>query len=475
MTNVGLVEIGKTYKIDFEIFDTVQGNITVTHPFTNTKAIGDGFYSWEGEAVSASFFFRNTSGVNDTLKIRNISVKEVIEENVPRIDFSNSTFDVPILGSELVTNGGFDTDLSGWTAVNAVWDNGKAKIDATSGSGYILQSICVIGKTYSISCDIEILSGSMKVTTAGGEAYTITQNGSYSFNLLASGTQLYFNRVASGDIFTIDNISVKEVTAYATDDNGAFLLEPASTNLYLNSETLATQDVTTSADIYTVSFRGTGTITFSGTYTGSLVGTGANDLVELTFTATAGTLTSTVTGTVSYGQCEALDYATSYIPTSGSTATRAAETCVDATPTINSEEGVLYFESSALVNGDGNRYVSISDGTANNRLQILYASTANRLNVNGTNVSPAITYNTFDQTVNHKIAVAYSVSGIKLFIDGVLIASTVTDASFPIGSITDLDFALYNSISSPFYGNTKDLRVYTEALTDAQLTELTTI
>lgn len=76
-------------------------------------------------------------------------------------------------------------------------------------------------------------------------------------------------------------------------------------NLYANSETLATQGVSVDAGTYTVSFTGTGTITFSGAYSGSLVGTGASNRVEATFpAASAGTLTSTVSGSVLKAQCE---------------------------------------------------------------------------------------------------------------------------------------------------------------------------
>lgn len=75
-------------------------------------------------------------------------------------------------------------------------------------------------------------------------------------------------------------------------------------NQFTATTTLSTQNVTTIAGTYTVSFKGTGTITFSGTYVGSLVGQGANVRVSATFTATAGTLTNTVSGTVTEGQCE---------------------------------------------------------------------------------------------------------------------------------------------------------------------------
>jgi hypothetical protein len=42
------------------------------------------------------------------------------------------------------------------------------------------------------------------------------------------------------------------------------------------------------------------------------------------------------------GQVEEQSYATSYIPTAGTTITRAAETCNNSKPSVNSTEGVLY-------------------------------------------------------------------------------------------------------------------------------------
>jgi len=79
----------------------------------------------------------------------------------------------------------------------------------------------------------------------------------------------------------------------------------ARKNWLVGTETLATQSVTTLALPYILSFFGTGTVTLTGTSTaGPLVGTGANDRVYLNFTPTAGTLTLTVSGTVSKAQLE---------------------------------------------------------------------------------------------------------------------------------------------------------------------------
>lgn len=66
----------------------------------------------------------------------------------------------------------------------------------------------------------------------------------------------------------------------------------ARVNQYIATETLSTQNVTTLVTNYTLKFTGSGTITLSGTATG-VYSAGTH-----TITCTAGTLTSTVAGTV---------------------------------------------------------------------------------------------------------------------------------------------------------------------------------
>ena len=78
----------------------------------------------------------------------------------------------------------------------------------------------------------------------------------------------------------------------------------ARKNVLLATETLATQSVTTIAAKYCLSFWGTGSVTLSGTATNVLTGTSADNRVWVEFTPTAGTLTLTVSGTVSKAQLE---------------------------------------------------------------------------------------------------------------------------------------------------------------------------
>lgn len=209
-------------------------------------------------------------------------------------------------------------------------------------------------------------------------------------------------------------------------DGKPFILnEPERENLFLNSQSLSTQDVTTVADTYTISFRGTGTITLSGTATGTLVGTGVNDKVSLTFTATAGTCTSTVTGTVEYANFELGDYDTSWIPTTGTALTRNTDeinTGVPDTSKFNSQEGTLYIKLAALSQlSESNRHITISDGTSGNSLRMvlnLDGYVRVRLVIGGVSLV-SLDYNTTNITDITEILIKYKQGDYALKINGV--------------------------------------------------------
>jgi hypothetical protein len=93
--------------------------------------------------------------------------------------------------------------------------------------------------------------------------------------------------------------------------------EATGVNLFANSALPVTQSVTVTAQAYTLSFYGTGTITLSGASTaGPLVGTGdVPDRVSLTFTPTAGSLTMTLSGEIVQPRLETGTAATGSITT----------------------------------------------------------------------------------------------------------------------------------------------------------------
>ena len=182
-------------------------------------------------------------------------------------------------------------------------------------------------------------------------------------------------------------------------------------------------------------------------------------------------------------QLEELPYATSYIPTNGSTVTRLQDEVTGAgnSTTFNSEEGVLYAEISALADIDWG-YSTISLISTNyNRIILGFSNDIDKFiyyviggGVSSTNIVKidASDNNTSLNTFN-KLAISWSVSSIKFYLNGSEVGSYSGTLIVP----TQLDGLNLNGTSQftePFFGKTKDLRVYNTALTDQELIDLTT-
>jgi len=172
---------------------------------------------------------------------------------------------------------------------------------------------------------------------------------------------------------------------------------------------------------------------------------------------------------------EQQSYSTSYIKSDGSQTTRNQETCINATPEINSEEGTLYTEISALADDGTNRVISLSDNTSSNRVLLLFKNTTNTIrgqfSVNG---QSSITIDTLVVPTDfNKIAFKWNSTSVKLYVNGIEIATTLTGYTFAASTLNELSFD--NVSGGNFFGNTKDVQVYTKALSDAELIKLTTI
>ena len=175
-------------------------------------------------------------------------------------------------------------------------------------------------------------------------------------------------------------------------------------------------------------------------------------------------------------QLEQQSYATSYIPTSGSTVTRNQDVCTNggSLASINSTEGVLYAEIAALANSGTVRFLGLNDGSSNNRVVLLYHNSDN--NIRAIISSGGTKFVDVNSSVTssldfHKVAIKYKENDFALWIDGVEVA-TDTSLNAPIG-LNSLDFLL--SGANNFFGKTKALAVWKEALSDSELQSLTTI
>lgn len=139
--------------------------------------------------------------------------------------------------------------------------------------------------------------------------------------------------------------------AYSTYGSGVarvvsgtgILIEGSRTNLFLNSNAPATQDISLGTGTFTLWVNGSGSVTCTaGTATGSGFGAASNG-VPRTFTITvAGTVTFTVSGSLNFAQVESGPIGSSAIITGGTSATRAADDIIAPSAPWLSSVGTFY-------------------------------------------------------------------------------------------------------------------------------------
>ena len=141
---------------------------------------------------------------------------------------------------------------------------------------------------------------------------------------------------------------------------------------------------------------------------------------------------------------------------------------------INDSEGVLFVEMAALSNDLTYRILSLSDGTDNERIYIQYTDTTNQVSVVvkvGGSTQANIQHTLTDETVFSKMAFKWKANDFAFWIDGVEVGAD-TSGSVPSGlNRLALDRQLN---TNTFYGKVKQLQVYPTALSDSELTILTT-
>lgn len=176
-----------------------------------------------------------------------------------------------------------------------------------------------------------------------------------------------------------------------------------------------------------------------------------------------------------YGaQLEQLSYPTSYIPTSGSSVTRAAETCNNSgnSEVFNDSEGVLFVNTATLQEGVTEKIISLSDGTTSNNIYFSFSGAANT--IYGLVVSGGSTQASLSTTVSqiqpNKLLIKYKSNDISFWLNGFKVGFD-TSANTPSG-LKNLSFS-YPTNAINFYGKTKELGYYDTALTDLELETLT--
>ena len=202
------------------------------------------------------------------------------------------------------------------------------------------------------------------------------------------------------------------------------------------------------------------------------VGTAVNKFIYVADTDNSNAVTDSGGIYIWGAQLEQGSYATSYIPTNGSTVTREAETCNGAgdASTFNDSEGVLMADISALSDSiSAYSSIGLGSGSSNNRIGLGFSQP------NSIYVFKKTTSSWFSAKVSNidefnKVAISYNTNDNHFWLNGFKIASNTT-----IGDIvqpTELKFqASYGG--ETFYGNTKQIQYFDTALNDTDLEELT--
>ena len=181
--------------------------------FVEAGSLGLGLHKLDTGNFANSLSLKATSNYNTGWMNGNIKLATL-----------SDTDDTDVTGSQLVTNGTFDTDVSGWTlvSVTASVTSGEATFTDSTGGGYTYQALStIIGETYTVSysttgareafVSVRNISatGAVVASTSG---YTSSRTGSFSITFTAEQTTSYL-RVddTSGAAFsiTVDNISVR--------------------------------------------------------------------------------------------------------------------------------------------------------------------------------------------------------------------------------------------------------------------------
>jgi len=438
LTQNNIFEVGKTYITKFTITAYTQGSIRLTQAGLDVSGSKSalGTYTTTYKAVSVGSEDQLImQGLNSFVgSITDISIIEIQENGVPRLDYTNGTASILLepQGTNLLPYSE-DFSNSSWTKQRAtVSSNTTTSPDGTITADTLIES--TDNNTHQIYDDIVCSSGV-----------------AYTFSVFAKAKERSF-------------IYVREFTSGA----GAYF--------NISTGVLGTADV--AVDSYGIEDMG------NGWYRCWIVVTKGDTNFRAFLMPAIADLTSVYQGDGTSGvyiwgaQLEEQSFATSYIPTSGSTVTRATETLNNAgnSDLINSTEGVLYAEIAALSDDLTYRLLAIEDSSdANNTFIYLgYKDSSNtiraRLEVGGV-ASANMEFVLPNETQFNKIAVKWKQNDFALWVDGVEVATDSSGSSFNANILDRLSFNRNSNLE--FFGKCKTVAVFKEALSDTELACLT--
>jgi len=453
-------EVGKIYFASIDITSAFSGGVVGVFQIRNSTnitsiasfAINDGTTGTKTVAFVATetthlarVYVSGTAGAID-----NISVKEVIFDqagdpltlfnhptNIPRIEYDAEGNRLGLLVEEsrtnLITHSNDFTDAS-WVKSNATVTK-KTGITAPDGSEdvYHLQE--------NSTNSVHQLKSSV---SAGTQVFSVYAKG--------DGSGRYLKLFGYG-------LAVQDESPIFDIDNG-IIYEPPTQTYFL------------SASIQNVG---------NGWYRCSLqadtdggFGEAALAIVDSVDSHGAEAHTGDgASGFYIYGaQVEAGSFHTSYIPTSGATATRSADVASIATSAFgyNQSAGTVVVEGiPAAFDVDG-RWFAISDGTVQNRIEFTTGPNYHPLVVDNGATQANLDAGGFTAGVFAKVGAVFATNNFAGVINGGTVA---TDSSGTVPTVDTLYIGGKANISVEQAMHIKSIKYYPRALTAAQIQELT--
>lgn len=250
-----IFENGKTYQVNFTISDRTQGSIAVYRGQGTQLIYSSGSSSMND---SHSIIITSTTNAHKILfngtgnfdgSIDNVSVYEVLDHTYKLMAINDTIpsggINVEAVGSELGTNGTFESNADNWVAKSTtlahetsapITGSGSIKSTNSAASGGPYQNMGLDStKNYKVTGKMKLLSGSSngRVTIYTSRSNGTGQEGAYEGSageLVVGGSEVSFDvvisptesdrvsiqfavQVADG-VFLLDDVSVKEVYGY---------------------------------------------------------------------------------------------------------------------------------------------------------------------------------------------------------------------------------------------------------------------
>ena len=432
-----VLDPSKIYVFEFDVTSYTSGGVKIysgagSDPTDYVNAVGSYSYAFIPIGTTPSLFSNAFNGSVD-----NVSIKEVFfdqtdgtltlfehPDNVPRVEYDADGNRLGLLVEEarttLVTS---SEDFSGWSNINAPLEANS--IEAPDGT---------------------VTATKLIANTENGQHrrdYPRTYSaGTYTFSVFAKvGGYNYLELRLAGD------------GVYVDIRDGS--LAGASAGI-----TTSYEDV------------GNGWKRIAITHSA-----GANDTARINVVETSGQRSFTGDGTSGIyiwgAQLEEGAFPTSYIKTTGSTATRSAD--VASIPVAdfgyNQNEGTLFAEVVDYTSKPtGSNYVvSLDDNTASNRNQIIRYNNAWIYDVKVSNVTQ-VSQNLGTTNDPAKVAFAFKLNDFAATEDG---DAVVTDTSGTVPNVTKMTIGSAYNNSAQLNGHIKSIKYYPRRLTNAQLQDLT--